>query len=42
VRLTPCRTYANGKKGKGVIEIDYYSGEDLDRILAVLGIAEES
>jgi len=38
VRLTSCRTYANGKKGKGTIEIDYYSSEDLDRILDVLGI----
>jgi ParB family transcriptional regulator, chromosome partitioning protein len=41
VRLTPCRTYANGKKGKGLIEIDYYSNDDLDRILSVLGIAGE-
>ena len=41
VRITPCRTYANGKKGKGTIEVDYYSNDDLDRILAVLGISGE-
>ncbi|MCX7591250.1 MAG: ParB/RepB/Spo0J family partition protein [Kiritimatiellae bacterium] len=42
VRVTPCRTFANGKKGRGVIEIDFYSNDDLDRILACLGIREES
>jgi ParB family chromosome partitioning protein len=41
VRITPCRTYANGKKGKGLIEVDYYSNDDLDRILAVLGLSGE-
>lgn len=38
VRLLPCRTLANGKKIKGRIEIDYYSSDDLDRILVILGI----
>lgn len=38
VRLTPSRTFANGKKGKGCIEIDFYSNDDLDRILTILGI----
>lgn len=38
VRITPCRTFANGKKGKGSIEIDYFSNEDLSRILALMGI----
>jgi len=38
VRVSSCRTYANGKKGKGTIEIDYYSSEDLSRILDVLGV----
>ncbi|MGQ9662550.1 MAG: ParB/RepB/Spo0J family partition protein, partial [Kiritimatiellia bacterium] len=42
VRVTPCRTFANGKKGRGVIEIDFYSNEDLDRILACLGLQENS
>ena len=41
VRLSPCRTYANGKKAKGTIEIDFYSNEDLDRILQILGINAE-
>ena len=38
VRIFPSRTYANGRKGRGAIEIDYYSNEDLDRILHLLGI----
>jgi ParB family chromosome partitioning protein len=42
VRLHPCRTYANGKKGKGWLEIDFYSNDELDRVLQILGIAEES
>lgn len=39
VRIQPCRTVANGKKVKGVIEIDFYSSDELDRLLEVLGIA---
>lgn len=38
VRLTPSRTFANGKKGKGSMEIDFFSNDDLDRILSILGI----
>lgn len=38
VRIASCRTLANGKKRKGRLEIDFYSGEDLDRILGLLGI----
>ncbi len=41
VRITPCRTYANGKKGKGSIEIDFFSNEDLERVLGLLGISSE-
>ena len=41
VRITPCRTYANGKKGKGSIEIDFFSNDDLDRLLSLLGITGE-
>jgi len=40
IRIFPCRTLANGKKTKGVIEIDYYSSEDLNRILELLGLGE--
>jgi len=39
VRITPSRTLANGKKAKGCLEVDFYSSEDLDRILTILGIA---
>jgi ParB family chromosome partitioning protein len=39
VRIAPCRTFANGKKGKGSIEIDFFSNEDLDRILTILGMS---
>ncbi|MDP6490979.1 MAG: ParB/RepB/Spo0J family partition protein [Kiritimatiellia bacterium] len=38
VRVTPSRTYANGKKGKGSIQIDFFSNEDLDRIIEVIGL----
>lgn len=39
VRLTPSRTLANGRKVKGSLEIEYYSSDDLDRVLVILGIA---
>lgn len=39
VRLSPSRTLANGRKVKGVMEIEYYSADDLDRIMVILGIA---
>ena len=38
VRIEPSRTYANGKKAKGFIEIDFFSNDDLDRILQLLGL----
>jgi ParB family transcriptional regulator, chromosome partitioning protein len=41
IRIAPSRTYANGKKAKGSIEIDFYSNDDLDRILGILGISGE-
>lgn len=41
VRLQPCKTLANGKKVPGTIEISYFSNDDLDRILSVLGVTEE-
>lgn len=40
IRISPCRTLANGKKAKGVLEIDFYSSEDLNRILDLLGLGE--
>ena len=41
VRLTPGVTHANGKHTKGMLEIDFYDNDDLDRVLAVLGVAVE-
>ncbi len=38
VRLAPCKTFANGKKRKGFIEIDFFSNDDLERVLSVMGI----
>lgn len=38
VRLSPGVTHANGKHTKGMLEIDFYDNDDLDRILNLLGI----
>ena len=38
VRLIPGMTHANGKHSKGMLEIDFYDNDDLDRMLGVLGI----
>jgi ParB family chromosome partitioning protein len=38
VRISPCRTKANGKKVRGAIEINYFSNDELDRILGLLGM----
>ena len=40
VRVAPCKTFANGKKGKGTIEIDYFSNDDLDRVLSLLNLID--
>lgn len=42
VHVQPCRTLANGRKVKGSIQIDFYSNDDLDRILDVLGMRENT
>ena len=39
--LTPCNTLANGKRTSGRLEIDYYSNEDLERILQLIGIRDD-
>lgn len=39
-RIIPSRKLANGKHTKGRIELDFYSNDELDRILQVLGLAE--
>lgn len=41
IRIQPCKTFANGKKGKGCIEIDFFSNDDLDRVLTLLGIEQD-
>ncbi len=40
VRIMPSRTLANGKKARGSVEIDFYSNEDLSRLLDILGIVD--
>ena len=40
VQIHPCRTTANGRKVKGNIQIDFYTNEDLDRILDLLGLMD--
>jgi ParB family chromosome partitioning protein len=41
VRIRPCRTLASGRRSRGVLEIDFYTGEDLDRVLALLGVSDK-
>ncbi|MBR7180276.1 MAG: ParB/RepB/Spo0J family partition protein [Kiritimatiellae bacterium] len=38
VRLTSAVTHANGKRTKGVLEIDFFDNDDLDRILKMVGV----
>lgn len=38
IRLTPGKTLANGRRTKGVLEVDFYDNSDLDRILSLLGV----
>lgn len=40
VQVTPCRTLANGRKAKGCIAIEFYTNEELDRLLTLLGLTE--
>ncbi|MCA1809667.1 MAG: ParB/RepB/Spo0J family partition protein [Kiritimatiellia bacterium] len=37
VRITPSRTLAGGRKVKGMLEIDFYSNDDLHRLLEIVG-----
>ena len=39
VRLRPSVTFANGKRAKGCIEVDFADNDDLTRILELLGIS---
>jgi len=38
VRLSSGVTHANGKHTKGVLEIDFFDNDDLDRVLGVMGV----
>ena len=38
VRLTSGVTHANGKHTKGVLEIDFFDNDELDRILRMIGV----
>ncbi len=38
VRLTSGVTHANGKHTKGVLEIDFFDNDELDRVLKMLGV----
>jgi len=38
VRLTSGMTHANGKHTKGVLEIDFYDNDDLDRVIRMMGV----
>jgi ParB family chromosome partitioning protein len=40
VRLVPTETQANGTKRRGRLEIDFYSNDDLDRVLEILGLSD--
>lgn len=41
VRLRPSVTFANGRKARGTIEIDFLDNDDLSRILELLGISAD-
>ena len=38
VRLTPGATHANGRHTKGLLEIDLFDNDDLDRVLSCMGV----
>jgi ParB family chromosome partitioning protein len=42
VHVQPCRTLANGRKIKGTVQIDYYSNDELSRVLELLGLSEQA
>ncbi len=41
VHIQPCRTLGNGRKAKGQLTIDFFSNDDLDRLLELFGITEK-
>ena len=41
VKVFPSRTLANGRRARGAIEIQYFTADDLDRLMIILGISDE-
>ncbi|MDZ4198083.1 MAG: ParB/RepB/Spo0J family partition protein [Kiritimatiellia bacterium] len=41
VEIEPCRLLPSGRKGRGRIAIDFYSDDDLDRLLVLLGVTDD-
>ncbi len=41
VRIAPSRTLAGGRKAPGRIEVEFFSADDLDRLMLILGISED-
>ena len=39
VRLTPGVSHANGRHTKGVLEIDFFDNDDLDRVIRMIGVS---
>jgi ParB family chromosome partitioning protein len=38
VRVTSGVTHANGRHTKGIVEIDFFNNDDLDRIIKMIGV----
>ena len=41
VRLTPSRALANGRRARGEIAIEFYTADDLDRLMVILGVSDD-
>ncbi len=41
VRISPSKTLTNGRKVKGSLEIDYHDNDELDRLLTIMGYAND-
>ncbi|MBN1670530.1 MAG: ParB/RepB/Spo0J family partition protein [Kiritimatiellae bacterium] len=41
VHIAPSRTLTNGKKAKGHLQIDFFSNDELDRILGLFNLTEQ-
>ncbi|NCD33033.1 MAG: ParB/RepB/Spo0J family partition protein [Spartobacteria bacterium] len=42
VSLSSCGEQSNGRRVKGVLSLEYYSNEDLDRLMRQMGLPDES